>query len=66
MPAVFIHGVPDTAALWEPVRSHLTRRDAVALDLPGFATPVPEGFDATKEAYTDWIIDRLVELGTRP
>lgn len=63
MPAVFVHGVPDTSVLWDPVRSHLGRADVVALGLPGFSTAVPAGFDATKEAYVDWLVDRIEALG---
>lgn len=63
MPAVFVHGVPDTSVLWEPVRAQLARDDVVALDLPGFSTAVPAGFAATKEAYVDWLIDRVEALG---
>ena len=63
MPAVLVHGVPDGAAMWDPVRSHLTRRDVVALELPGFGTPVPDGFEATKEEYADWITAQLEAIG---
>jgi pimeloyl-ACP methyl ester carboxylesterase len=35
MPAVLVHGVPDTAEMWEPMRAQLTRDDIVALQLPG-------------------------------
>ncbi len=59
MPAVFVHGVPENAHIWDPLRSHLSRADTVALELPGFATPRPEGFAATKEAYVDWLIAEL-------
>ena len=59
MPAVFIHGVPDTYRLWDPVLAHLDRPDVVALALPGFDSPVPAGFHATKEEYVDWIITQL-------
>lgn len=59
MTAVFIHGVADTYRIWEPVRRHLDRTDVVALALPGFDSPVPSGFAATKEAYVDWIIAQL-------
>ena len=61
MPAVFVHGVPDTSHIWDGVRGHLPQTDTLALDLPGFGSPVPEGFAATKEEYVDWIIARLEE-----
>ena len=59
MPAVFVHGVPDTYRVWEPVLRHLDRSDTVTLALPGFDSPLPDGFTATKEAYVDWIIAQL-------
>ncbi len=63
MPAVFIHGVPDTTHLWSPVIERVGRDDAIALPLPGFDGPMPAGFTATKEAYVDWIIGALEALG---
>ncbi|MDP8930908.1 MAG: alpha/beta hydrolase, partial [Actinomycetota bacterium] len=48
MPAVLVHGVPETPVVWGPLRSHLRRSDIVALRLPGFGCPPPEGFGATK------------------
>ena len=63
MPAVLVHGVPDTAQLWDGVRSHLSRTDIVTPGLPGFATPVPAGFDASKDAYVDWLIEQIAALG---
>lgn len=59
MPAVFVHGVPDTKHLWDDVIAHLSRKDAVALSLPNFAAPAPEGFGSTKEEYVDWLIGEL-------
>lgn len=63
MPAVFIHGVPDTSHVWDGVRSCLARTDTVALALPGFANSLPAGFESTKEEYVDWIIQQLEQLG---
>jgi pimeloyl-ACP methyl ester carboxylesterase len=68
MPIVFVHGVPDTVALWDPLVGALVARgvaetEMVRLALPGFAAPVPEGFGCTKEEYADWIVDRLREIG---
>jgi len=65
MPALLVHGNPDTASLWDRVRAHLgaDAGDVVAVDLPGFAHPAPAGFACTKEAYVDWIVARLEELG---
>lgn len=63
MPVALVHGVPETDRLWEPLRAHLRRDDVVALRLPGFGCPRPEGFAATKEAYVAWLADALAELG---
>jgi pimeloyl-ACP methyl ester carboxylesterase len=67
MPALLIHGNPDTARLWDRVREQLEDYgdEVVAADLPGFAEPAPDGFPCTKEAYVDWIVERLEELGGR-
>ena len=63
MPAVLVHGVPETAPVWDPLRAELARTDTVALSLPGFGAPRAEGFSSTKEAYVDWLVDQLQELG---
>lgn len=63
MPTVFVHGVADTYRLWDDVRSHLGDVDTVALALPGFGAPLPQGFIASKERYVDWIIGELATFG---
>ncbi len=62
MTAVFIHGVPDTARVWNPLRQLLPEQETVALTLPGFGTPLPGGFRATKDEYVDWVIGELARL----
>jgi pimeloyl-ACP methyl ester carboxylesterase len=62
MPAVLVHGVPDTHRLWDGLRAHLRRRDVIAVSLPGFGTPVPPGFVPTKEAYVDWLVGEIARL----
>jgi pimeloyl-ACP methyl ester carboxylesterase len=47
MTAVLVHGVPDTHRLWDRLRAELGRDGVVAVDLPGFGCPVPDGFTAT-------------------
>src|SRR5436853_7218787 len=64
MPAYLVHGVPDSPALWEPIRRRLTRPDVVTPTLPGFGSPLPPGFAATCEAYVDWLIADIARLGT--
>jgi len=63
MPAFLVHGVPDTAELWSHLRSHLARKDVVAVNLPGFNSPIPEGFAATKEDYVNWLIAQIEAIG---
>ena len=60
---VFVHGVPDTFHLWDPIISRLSEIDANALALPGFDWPVSAGFGATKEEYVDWIIESIEDIG---
>ena len=59
MTVVFVHGVPNTAAVWDPVRSLLPDRDTIAVQLPGFGRDAPAGFSGTRYAYRDWLIDQL-------
>ena len=62
MTAVLVHGGPETAALWDMLRSSLRRTDVVALSLPGFGNPRPDGFGATKEDYVAWLVSELEGL----
>jgi pimeloyl-ACP methyl ester carboxylesterase len=62
MPAVFVHGVPETARLWDGVRRHLQRDDTIALSLPGFGAPRPPAFGATKDEYVDWLVGQLEQV----
>ena len=63
MPAVLVHGVPETPACWDPVVARLTRRDVVCPRLPGFGGPIPDGFGCTKEEYVDWLTGELTAVG---
>ena len=66
MSALLVHGNPDSHLLWEQVEEFLgDDQEVVAVDLPGFAAPAPDGFPATKEAYVDWLIERLERLAER-
>ena len=60
---VFVHGVPETDRLWDKVRSELSDRESVAVQLPGFGIPRPFGFGATKDDYADWLIGELGAIG---
>lgn len=59
MTVVFVHGVPETTAVWGPLVAELRRDDVETLALPGFGTPLPDGFGATKDEYASWLVDEL-------
>src|SRR3546814_19895692 len=59
---VFVHGVPETAAIWKAVQDHV-EGDSVALALPGFGTARPAGFGATKDDYVQWLVRELDAIG---
>ncbi|MBI2708623.1 MAG: alpha/beta hydrolase [Actinobacteria bacterium] len=59
MTVVLVHGVPETARVWDRLVAALGRDDVVRPGLPGFGTPRPDGFAATKEAYVDWLVREL-------
>jgi len=61
MTAVFVHGVPETGPLWDRLRAHLSA-DSIALDLPGFGVPAPDGFGATMDEYSQWLERALREI----
>lgn len=63
MTAVFVHGVPETEHLWDALRERLSRKDTVAVSLPGFGVDAPEGFGCTKEEYVDWLIREVEGIG---
>jgi pimeloyl-ACP methyl ester carboxylesterase len=55
---VFVHGVPETAAIWRKVQAAIDR-ESVALALPGFGCARPEGFGATKDDYVAWLVAQI-------
>lgn len=62
---VFVHGNPETAAVWGPLLTELAVRGydkLVTLSPPGFGAPLPAGFDATVLAYRDWLVGELETL----
>ena len=63
MPAVLVHGVPDTHRVWDKLRSHLSRRDVLTPSLPGFGVATPPRFEPTKEAYVAWLIGEIERVG---
>lgn len=65
MPAVFVHGNPETAAVWDLLLAELapSRSDLICLSPPGFGAPLPAGFGATLADYRDWLIGELEAFG---
>lgn len=64
---VFVHGNPETSAIWQPLGAELASRgvnDIVLLSPPGFGVPTPSGWSATQESYVDWLIAEIEQLGT--
>ena len=61
MSVVFVHGVPDTPIMWQPLIEALDLSDEayVCPALPGFESKAPDGFSCTKDAYADWLISQM-------
>ena len=66
MAVIFVHGVPETAAIWDPLLAGLGRDDAVTLSPPGFGAPVPDGFGGTSDDYLAWLAAEVEKLGGAP
>ena len=62
MPVVFVHGNPETTAIWDELRAAMGRDDTIALSPPGFGAAVPEGFGGTSDDYRDWLIAELERI----
>jgi pimeloyl-ACP methyl ester carboxylesterase len=56
---VFVHGNPETPAIWGPLLGELHHPDVVTLSPPGFGAPVPEGFGSTADEYVAWLASEL-------
>ena len=58
---LFLHGVPDTPSMWDPLIAELgLEADQYrAPAMPGFLSPAPNGFGSTKEDYVDWYISEV-------
>jgi pimeloyl-ACP methyl ester carboxylesterase len=66
MPKVFVHGNPESDALWSVLFNVLREfgvDDLLALSPPGFGAPLPEGFVADLIGYRNWLIGQLERLG---
>ncbi|GAB5454085.1 MAG: alpha/beta hydrolase [Henriciella sp.] len=58
---LFLHGVPDTPSMWDPLIAELNlgSEEYAAPAMPGFVSPAPKEFSSTKEAYLDWYISEI-------
>jgi len=63
MPIVCVHGVPDTPALWNPLRARLGDREVITPALPGFGVDAPAGFGGTRDAYAEWLVATIEAIG---
>lgn len=62
MTAVFVHGVPETPTVWEPLVSCLERDDVALLQMPGFGRPLPDGFEPTMHRCAEWLDAELASF----
>lgn len=66
MPKVFVHGNPETSAIWRALFDALQSKgieDLEALSPPGFGAALPTDFEPTQTGYRDWLIRELERLG---
>ncbi len=66
MVKVFVHGVPETGAVWGDLLAALDERgvdDIAVLSPPGFGAPIPAGFACTAREYAAWLIGELEAIG---
>ena len=63
---VFVHGNPETSAVWSLLVLELKKRgvdNIVLLTPPGFGAPTPAGWGGTMREYRDWLIAELETIG---
>lgn len=61
MTIAFVHGVPETAAIWDQIRAEFDE-PTVALSAPGFGAPLPDDFDISSDGYLNWLIGEVEAL----
>ena len=63
---VLVHGNPETSSVWDLLVARLAEQgfpSPTRLSPPGFAAPVPSGFEPTALAYRDWLVGELETVG---
>lgn len=65
MPVVFVHGVPDTGRVWDPLIRLLQDMPTVALTFPGYGgTPIQDAaYTGTRWDLADWLSSQLQSIG---
>jgi len=64
---VFVHGNPETSAIWSLLVNELHKNGInkiVLLSPPGFGAPTPKGWGATVVEYRDWLLSELDKIET--
>ena len=64
MTLVLVHGNPETAAVWNDLIPLLDDDDVQTLSPPGFGSPLPDNFDATSDAYVEWLAAELSQFSS--
>lgn len=62
MPVVFVHGNPETSAIWDGLIAALKRKDVITLSPPGFGAPIPGNWLATRAEYISWLTKELKNI----
>ena len=66
MTKVFVHGNPETSAIWSLLIEHLHQQgvsDIVLLSPPGFGSATPKNWSGTVSEYRTWLISELESIG---
>jgi pimeloyl-ACP methyl ester carboxylesterase len=66
MTIALVHGVPETAAVWDLLVDELVALgydEPLRLSPPGFGAPAPDGWAATVHAYAAWLVGELENIG---
>ncbi len=62
MTRVFVHGVPETAAIWTGIIAELSALgvdDVAVVSPPGFGVAAPDGFEPNMDSYVQWLVGEV-------